>query len=50
MEQGSLGGEDLGEENSPNRAALGKVGPRHSQKPRPDVGLLTEAMAAILPW
>ena len=46
-----LGGEDLGkgsEKSSPNRAGLGKGGPRHSQKPRPDVGLLTEAMAAPL--
>ena len=36
-----IGGE---EKSSPNRAGLGKGGPRHSQEPRPDVGLLTEAM------
>ena len=33
------------EKTSPNRAGLGKGGPRHSQTPRPDVGLLSEAMA-----
>ena len=37
-----IGGE---EKSSHNRAGLGKGGARHSQKPRPDVGLLTEAMA-----
>ena len=40
-------GKGIGEEqkSSHSRAGLGKGGARHSQKPRPDVGLLAEAMA-----
>ena len=34
-----------GEQSSHSRAGLGKGGARYSQKPTPDVGLLTEAMA-----
>ena len=32
-------------EKQPQQGGLGKGGARHSQKPRPDVGLLAEAMA-----
>ena len=39
----------MNREDQPQQAGLGKGGPRHSQKPRrPDVGLLTEAMAPHL--
>ena len=37
-----IGGE---QKSSRSRAGLGKGGARRSQKPRPDVGLLAEAMA-----
>ena len=40
-----IGGE---QKSSHSRPGLGKGGARHSQKPRPDVGLLAEAHIALV--